>query len=821
MGVVTAKTSNRPYTLRVECTVNDQTSAGTRYKAKISLVSDSGWGTFEYGVKVSLAVHNQQILNSAVYDAIFGSGDYAGKTIVFWEGLTARFPHDSNGNLKAGFRGDFMSSQFGNAATPWGEESAPRIAFAAPGQCKDVVVTSPSAGTFVTDWKANGGVIEGYDLRYSTNSSMSGATTVTDVSAFHQVTGASQDTTYYVQTRAKNRDAVGAWSASGSVRVKAAAPGTPNPTLSSPSAGQLKATWSAPSGVVSGYDLRFSTSSIMSSPTQVNDVSSGYTRTGLSQDTTYYVQVRAKNADATGTWSAAESVRVTAAAPAAPATPTVSSPAVGQFAATWTKPAGIVDTYDLRFSTSSSMTSPTQIDGVSSGYVRSSLTQNDYYYVQVRARNKDGVSAWSTARSVRIMAATPAAPAAPGLTSPAPGQLKATWSAPSGVVTGYDARYSTSSSMTGATQVDNVTSGVTWSNLAQDTTYYVQVRAKNLDGTSGWSATSLVRVVADTPTVPATPAVSSPGAGMFLATWAASSGLVSGYDLQYSTSSSMSSPVQVNGVTSPYTRAGLTPGGTYYVQVRAKNTDGASAWSTARSVVLNATVPSTLAAPSVGAGSSTGSVALSWDAPSDTGGKPITSYEVWLSLTSTFADGSNVYSGTGRSTTVASLSPGQSVWVWVRSSNANATSAWSPAGTGEARAEAPSVPQTVALDATPAGVTTLTWVAPSSTGGKSITGYDVQYSTSSAFTGASTVSASSPHAQSGRAPGSRWYARVRAKNEDAVSAWVTVDVLVPSGGEYDSGSAWEVAIVEYDDGTAWVSATVEYDNGTGWVPVGT
>lgn len=66
----------------------------------------------------------------------------------------------------------------------------------------------------------------------------------------------------------------------------------------------------------------------------------------------------------------------------------------------------------------------------------------------------------------------------------------------------------------------------------------------------------------------------------------------------------------------------------------------------------------------------------------------------------------------------------------------------------------------------------LSWTAPSGNGA-SLTGYDIQYATNSAFTGATLVSQGTAvtRRQTGLLPGTTYYFAVRAKSADGVGAW--------------------------------------------------
>ena len=99
-----------------------------------------------------------------------------------------------------------------------------------------------------------------------------------------------------------------------------------------------------------------------------------------------------------------------------------------------------------------------------------------------------------------------------------------------------------------------------------------------------------------------------------------------------------------------YTLSGLTVGTRYDVQVRAVNAAGASAWSaTVTGTTTSAVVPGAPTGLTAAVAAGKAQVVLSWIAPTDTGGAPITGYKIEAS-----DDGSNpwteVYTTTGDAT---------------------------------------------------------------------------------------------------------------------------------------------------------------------------
>ena len=99
-----------------------------------------------------------------------------------------------------------------------------------------------------------------------------------------------------------------------------------------------------------------------------------------------------------------------------------------------------------------------------------------------------------------------------------------------------------------------------------------------------------------------------------------------------------------------YTLSGLTGGTQYDVQVRAVNAAGASAWSaTVTGTTTSAVVPGAPTGLTAAVAAGKAQVVLSWLAPTDTGGAPITGYKIEAS-----DDGNNpwteVYTTTGDAT---------------------------------------------------------------------------------------------------------------------------------------------------------------------------
>ena len=145
--------------------------------------------------------------------------------------------------------------------------------------------------------------------------------------------------------------------------------------------------------------------------------------------------------------------------------------------------------------------------------------------------------------------------------------------------------------------------------------------------------------------------------------------------------------------------------------------------------------PGRPAAPSVGATANLDtSLDVSWTAPGLNGGPAITGYNLQYrqGTSGSFTNGPQNVSGT--SAMITGLTAGTSYQVQVRALNGETPSDWSPAGTGStssATATAPGVPRTLTATAGD-GEVVLTWTAPASDGGETITHYEHRHKAPSA-----------------------------------------------------------------------------------------
>lgn len=177
------------------------------------------------------------------------------------------------------------------------------------------------------------------------------------------------------------------------------------------------------------------------------------------------------------------------------------------------------------------------------------------------------------------------------------------------------------------------------------------------------------------------------------------------------TSSRTDAPASSTG---PVTISNLTNGASYTFVVYSRYSTG-SVRSDPSATVIPFTVPASPTAPTA-TRLSAGSVRLSWTAPSDDGGRAISSYTVTCTPVCTPT------TVTGLTTDLAGLTTSTSYTFKVAATNARGSSTPSPASQAVIPYGAPGAPQSVSGTRGNAQLT-ISWQAPQSDGGSTITGY--------------------------------------------------------------------------------------------------
>ena len=225
--------------------------------------------------------------------------------------------------------------------------------------------------------------------------------------------------------------------------------------------------------------------------------------------------------------------------------------------------------------------------------------------------------------------------------------------------------------------------------------------------------------------------------------------------------------------------------------MKASNAVGESLPSNEDSATPSAPATAPSAPQSLGATAGNAQVALSWSAPSSTGGAPLTTYTVYRSTTSgilgsALSPAAHELRGhdcpNGCADTTAAN--GTTYYYVVKASNAVGESLPSneDSATPSAPATAPSAPQSLGATAGNAQVA-LSWSAPSSTGGAPLTTYTVYRSTTSGILGSALSPGpglSTSYADTTAANGTTYYYVVKASNAVGESLPSNEDSATPS-----------------------------------------
>ncbi len=452
------------------------------------------------------------------------------------------------------------------------------------------------------------------------------------------------------------------------------------------------------------------------------------TITGLTNGTSYNVQVRAFSAIGRGAWSPSGTLK--AGLPAVSAAPTLVS-GDGDLAASWAATSGngsAISDYDIRYSSDAGVTwtefNPSNTSTTTSTTI-TGLTNHTAYVAQVRATNTHGDGLWSPS-SASVKPGRPDAPAAPTLAS-GNATLTATWTAPADngrAITSYGVEYSTDGTTWSSANVSITfaTRTATITGLTNNTAYRVRVRATNSSATGPWSASTT-----DKPGRP--PAMTAPtltaGTRQLTVTWTAptpNGSAITDYDVQYRKSGATGwSEWAHTGTAVTATITGLEGAATYEARVRAKSAAGEGGWSPAASLATNAGLPNAPDTPTLLL--STNQITVQWTAPYN-GGASITGFKVRYkaSSSSTWSTHTFTSDGTTRQTAVASLTLNTSYDFQVLATNTHGDGAWSATATGTAGA-----PQQPVVTLTPSSQQlAISWTAPA-INGSAITDYDVRY----------------------------------------------------------------------------------------------
>ena len=570
--------------------------------------------------------------------------------------------------------------------------------------------------------------------------------------------------------------------------------------------------WTAPASdggsSITGYEIwRGTTSGAASLLTTVGLVTS-YTDASVSNGTTYYYQVAAVNAVDTGPGSNERSATPTPPPPpTAPGAPNLTSATAGNasVALSWTAPASdggsSITGYEIWRGTTSGAASLLTTVGLVTSYTDASVSNGTTYYYQVAAVNAVDTGPGSNERSATptgLVPVTRLGGAASTFTSGNVGSMSFSLPAGTDRLVAMISVYTTSTTV----------SSMTWKpdpgnpSLNQPLTLVGRQTASANGAVEIWELANPTPGVAGAALSHTLSASAKRVMGVHALAGVGSHGTPVGAGAN-SNAISVNVPSETgalvldvifgsNSTTAHTAGAGQTErwdmnttGGTNNLRGAGSSEAGAAtttmSWTSGSAthhallaVSYNPAIPSEPPPPTApgapnltSATAGNASVALSWTAPASDGGSSITGYEIWRGTTSGAASLLTTV-GLVTSYTDASVSNGTTYYYQVAAVNAVDTGP----GSNERSATptppppptAPGAPNLTSATAGNASVA-LSWTAPASDGGSSITGYEIwRGTTSGAASLLTTVGLVTSYTDASVSNGTTYYYQVAAVN---------------------------------------------------------
>ena len=539
--------------------------------------------------------------------------------------------------------GTSAPSNVAGPLTPMTTASAPLNLAAAFGDKKVTLTWSAPASN-------GGGAISDYVVQYKANTTGAVWTTfphAVSTATSMVVTGLVNGTAYNFRVAAKNPVGSGATALAGPITPMTIA-SAPVITTVTPGDSKVDLTWNAPAsnggGAITNYLIEYKIDAANALWTRYPRAAStalAATVAPLVNGTRYLFRVSAVNPAGTGPASVASPSVMPVTFPAAPATVT----AVGgdkQATLSWTKPVtdgGLpITDYVVEYRRLKDADWTVFADGTSTATTATvtGLLNGANYAFRVRAVSSFGTgvaSPESNYITVRGLAAAPSAPVA----TTGNGFVNLVWTAPldngGAPVTDYEVQYKRvgDAAWTSFPHDVSAATSINVTGLAMGTSYVFRVAAKTVVGTGAMSGESNAVSAVAVPSQPGT-VTGTAGDKLVSLVWTApvatNGSPVTDYVVEYRKSTDLAWTVFADGVSAATsaTVTNLVNGTAYVFRVSAKNAVGTSLPSVQSSPVIPVGYS---AAPTSVTGTGTrGTVALSWTAPTDTGGLPITGYVV-------------------------------------------------------------------------------------------------------------------------------------------------------------------------------------------------
>ena len=582
-----------------------------------------------------------------------------------------------------------------------------------------VVASDDDASDDITDYEISGGTDQALFSIVST----SGALTFQAAPNYEDPQDANTDNAYVVVVQATSgtgdREQTGTQTITVTVMDDdTEAPAAPDaPSVSPASVTSLTVTWLAPDNdgpEITDYDVQYraGTSAPWSDGSHIGTALTAIL-TGLLEDTSYQVQVRATNAEGTGGWSASGSGATDAnAAPsftsAATFTPAENQTAVGTVVASDDDASDDITDYEISGGTDQALFSIVSTSGALTFQAapnyedpQDANTDNAYVVVvQATSGTGDREQTGTQTITVTVMdddTEAPAAPDAPSVSPASVTSLTVTWLAPDNdgpEITDYDVQYraGTSAPWSDGSHIGTALTAIL-TGLLEDTSYQVQVRATNAEGTGGWSASGSGATDANaapsfTSAATFNPAENQTAVGTVVASDDDASDDITDYEISGGTDQALFSIGSTSGALTFQAAPNYedpqdaNTDNAYLVVVQATSGTGdreKTGTQTITVTVMDANEqPDTPAKPTVMATSgTTDSLEVTWTEPGLNGGPAIIGYGVQYRVVTSFMWVDWTHTSPATTTMITGLTASAEYHVRVQALNGETPSAWS------------------------------------------------------------------------------------------------------------------------------------------------
>lgn len=539
----------------------------------------------------------------------------------------------------------------------------------------------------------------------------------------------------------------------------------------------LNLMWNAVTGATS-YEIKFGTASDLAGASVYTTSNAWYNVAGLTNFTSYYWSVRAKNANNEySEWSSIAQFRTKLA------TPTIASPvhnAIGVLSQgtslTWNSVNGATY-YTVQYSQDQNFVNNTY------GAVYENITATTkelpnlvremYYFWRIKAHVDGESSEWSLINMFKVQLSQPSQISPANNATNVPIATTLSWVTISDA-TAYNVQYTKEADFDSGNVISlNAISGTSTSvNLDYASTYRWRIEAYRTGDSSGWNPPTTFTTV---PAPPSAITLSTPANGATglpvttTLSWLAASGATS-YELQYATNDQFTIGLVTESLTTTSKEVtGLNNNATYYWRVRASNAGGNGDWSETRSFTTIIALPAqvVLTTPSNNAVNISLAPTFTWEAAARA-----STYEIEVTSAESYKQVTNI---TETTTSVTGLINNETYSWRVRANNVAGNGAWSDWRTFTTIIQSPDQVTLIAPANTATNVEitpTLTWNVASRAGT-----YEVDIATNDVFTTnlqqfTGITETSKP--LTGLTNNTTYYWRVRAVNVGGNGAWSTV-----------------------------------------------